>query len=306
LGITQRAFSEGAQRSPPLGGKRKAPSFGRGFGRRLLNIETLKERNMSELPQSAFSGMLGQWYRDLKYVAAVRRYPELGLFDRDFLLALSKRVDVQRLCKYFAHSKSQIRQDLLVLAALNFKRKGFFVEFGATDGVNLSNTHLLEKVFGWNGILAEPATCWHEKLRANRDTSISTKCVWSRSGEKILFNEVAELSTIDAFTECDWHDRSVGQRYEVETISFNDFLYEHNAPQAIDYLSIDTEGSEFDILNNLDWDRYSFRVITCEHNFTDQRQRIFDLLTSCGYTRILKELSQFDDWYVKNLPFIFF
>lgn len=260
---------------------------------------------MSELPQSAFSRIFGQWRRDLKYVAAVRRYPELGLFDRDLLLALSKRVDTKRLCKYFVYSKSQIRQDLFVLAALNFKRKGFFVEFGATDGVNLSNTHILEKVFGWEGILAEPATCWHEKLKTNRNTPTSTKCVWSRSGEKILFNEVAELSTIDTFTESDWHDRHAGQRYEVETISLNDLLDQYNAPREIDYLSIDTEGSEFDILDNLDWNKYSFNVITCEHNFTSQREKIFDLLTSHGYTRVLKELSQFDDWYIKNLPFSF-
>ena len=257
---------------------------------------------MSELPQSAFSGMLGQWYRDLRYVAALRRYPELGLFDRDLLLALARRVDVKRLCTYFVHSRSQIRQDLFVLAALNFRRRGFFVEFGATDGVSLSNTHMLEQVFGWSGILAEPAICWHEKLKANRGAPISTKCVWSRSGEKILFNEVAELSTIDTFTESDWHDRHAGQRYEVETISLNDLLEQHQAPRAIDYLSIDTEGSEFDILSNLDWEKYSFSVITCEHNFTAQRESIFDLLTSRGYTRVLEELSQFDDWYVRDLP----
>jgi FkbM family methyltransferase len=243
---------------------------------------------------------LGQWRRDLQYVNAMRRYPELGLFDRDLLLALSRRVNVEKLCEFFIHSKSQIRQDLFVAATLNFKREGFFVEFGATDGVALSNSHMLEKIFGWKGILAEPATCWREALKANRSAAIDTRCVWARSGEKLLFNEVAELSTIEAFSESDWHDRHAGQRYEVNIISLNDLLTEHKAPRNIDYLSIDTEGSEFDILSNLDWQRYSFRVITCEHNFTPSRDKICALLASHGYKRVHEHLSQFDDWYVKN------
>ena len=52
---------------------------------------------------------------------------------------------------------SQLRQDLFVLNELDFKENGYFVEFGATDGIKLSNSYLLEKSFNWNGILAEPA-----------------------------------------------------------------------------------------------------------------------------------------------------
>ena len=85
----------------------------------------------------------------------------------------------------------------------------------------------------------------------------------------------------------------------VETISLVDLLKKYNAPKHIDYLSIDTEGSEFDILENFDFNTYSFSVITCEHNYTPMRDKIYDLLTSKGYERKLTEVSRWDDWYIK-------
>ncbi len=77
-----------------------------------------------------------------------------------------------------------------------------------------------------------------------------------------------------------------------------DLLVEHNAPGMIGFLSIDTEGSEFDILAGLDFDRFKFRVIACEHNHTPMRQKVFELLTAVGYERRLEDISLFDDWYV--------
>ena len=52
---------------------------------------------------------------------------------------------------------SQLGQDFLALASAGFKRGGYFVEFGATDGKLPFNTNALEKLFGWGGILAEPS-----------------------------------------------------------------------------------------------------------------------------------------------------
>jgi FkbM family methyltransferase len=210
--------------------------------------------------------------------------------------------DVSGVLDYAHLSRSQLSQDLLVLAVLGAPRSGFFVEFGATNGFDLSNTFLLEKEFGWRGILAEPARRWWRDLEGSRDCAIDKRCVWSESGAQLLFKETAigELSTIDVFSSGDLHaeNRENGHVYPVETISLMDLLSAHGAPALIDYLSIDTEGSEYEILSQVDFSRYSFRVLTVEHNYTPMRESIFDLLTANGYRRILENLSDFDDWYV--------
>lgn len=205
----------------------------------------------------------------------------------------------------FKDSKSQLGQDLFVLEKLSLKSNGYFVEFGATNGVDLSNTWLLETEFGWKGILAEPSQNWHSSLMQNRIAHITTDCVWSETGLELMFNQVngPELSTIDAFSSCDLHSerRRNGKKYFVKTISLLDLLKKYQAPKEIDYLSIDTEGSEFEILKNFDFNKYNIKIITCEHNYTPVRQKIFDLLTSYGYERMYEEESAWDDWYIKSL-----
>jgi FkbM family methyltransferase len=196
-------------------------------------------------------------------------------------------------------SQSQLGQDFFVLSELDWRRNGFFVEFGATNGKSLSNSWLLEKAFGWAGILAEPARVWRDALAGSgRNAAIDFDCVWSRTGEKLTFLEAGEISTVAGFAGRYFRTRRPTRSYEVETVSLNDLLARHNAPPVIDYLSIDTEGSEFDILSHLDFARYRFRCITCEHDHTPNRERIHALLTGHGYRRKFEELSDVDDWYV--------
>ena len=201
-------------------------------------------------------------------------------------------------------SRGQVGQDLFVLSEFNFKKGGFFVEFGAANGIDLSNTYLLETEFGWRGILAEPAKGWHEVLKKNRSSPIETDCVWRDSGSVLTFNEVevGELSTIDSYSGSDAHEevRRSGKTYKIKTISLEDLLKKYNAPNEIDYLSIDTEGSEFDILSAFNFDKYLIKIITCEHNFTNTREQVHALLTQKGYVRRFADNSQLDDWYVRS------
>ena len=202
------------------------------------------------------------------------------------------------------HSKSQLGQDLLGLSISGLDKPGFFVEFGAADGVALSNSYILERHFGWSGILCEPSTGWHEALKQNRTCVIDTRCVYSVSGETISFSEnyLGELSAITAYAEPNANGvlKRTTSSYEVETISLLDLLKFHNAPKFIEFLSIDTEGSEFEILKNFDFQSYSFGSICVEHNFADTREKIRTLLLTNGYIQVHEDLSDFDDWYVQD------
>ena len=211
-------------------------------------------------------------------------------------------------CRRNLHiSNAQFFQDLFVLYVLNGKRGGYFVEFGACDGVAGSNSLILEKSFGWQGILAEPGRCWHDDLKKNRSCHIDLRCIWGVGGEVLSFNEVtrpglAGLSTVDSYSLHDGHGhlRDFGNKYSVETISLNELLDLNAAPSDIDYISVDTEGSELSILKNFDFGRYNVKIFTVEHNYTDQRADIFSLMVSKGYRRCFESFSSVDDWYVKN------
>lgn len=236
-----------------------------------------------------------------KYQRAARN-KQLSNADLRLLLALEEETKVRMTPHLLSLSQSQMKQDLFVLATLDFLRQGFFVEFGATDGVQISNTHILEKEFGWSGILAEPGTSWQESLRKNRKASIDNRLVWKSSGEKILFRETedANLSTVAEFSDADSHreSRLFGRNRLVETVSLTDLLEQHEAPEIIDYLSVDTEGSELEILSAFDFARYHVRIITVEHNDTPARPLLYELLSGKGFVRVFEELSGCDDWYV--------
>ncbi len=204
--------------------------------------------------------------------------------------------------KNYTSSHSQLFQDLFVLFCTKGRRNGFFVEFGATNGVTLSNSYLLEKEFAWQGILAEPAKDWHAALQKNRSAAIDTRCVWRKTGEHLDFveTEYGELSTLVEFKDKDNNKsgRQAGKTYSVETVSLNDLLAKYNSPGHIDYLSIDTEGSEFDILSALNFSRYAIDIMTVEHNYTQDRSKIRSLLASNGFVNVFEAISGFDDWFL--------
>lgn len=224
--------------------------------------------------------------------------------DRASVRPLQRMDEVRFLSYAFGNagrSHAQIMQDLWVCHELGEARNGYFVEFGATDGRTNSNTALLERELGWTGLLAEPNPVWHEALARNRMCAIDRRCVAHRGGETVEFLAVdePELGTIAAYAAAD-HFRTVRQQapsISVETVSLNDLLIAHKAPETIDYMSVDTEGSEFDILSGFDFDRWRVRLFSIEHNNTPNERLLDDLLARRGYQRVFPEFSQWDGWY---------
>lgn len=198
-------------------------------------------------------------------------------------------------------SQSQLGQDIEVLKFYDNKYDGFFVEIGASDGINLSNTYLLESQYKWKGICCEVIPKNFEKLIKNRPNSICyNEAVYNNTGLTVTFyisNKNNLLSGIANYI--DRHKSTVDSNktcIRVQTISLLDVLNNANAPSFIEYMSLDTEGSEFEILKNFDFEKYTFGLIDVEHNFVEpRRSEIKNLLLSKGY--LYKGENKWDDMY---------
>lgn len=198
---------------------------------------------------------------------------------------------------------------LWILFLFNCKRDGYFVEFGACDGLLFSNTNLLEKNFGWTGILAEPNKSYFNRIVENRNVIIDTRAVWSKTGELVEFAEVSAGGLSGIYSSFRENNNSFNKReslglkkYPVKTISLNDLLDEHNAPLDFDLLCIDTEGSEFEIIENFDLIKYRPKVICIEFDGTQYDTKNFEnILLAYGYKSVGDELKDERNlWFVSN------
>lgn len=184
---------------------------------------------------------------------------------------------------------------------------GFFVDIGAHDGVSFNNTYFFESQLGWNGICFEPNPVVFEKLMKSRRCICLNGAVSNRKGE-------AAFLKIDGYPEMlsgllDRYDprhlRRIEQEIEVyggrkQVITVP--CYELNAVLAenrvmhVDYLSIDVEGSELDILTSIDFERVKYRVISVENNYGDNSVKAY--LKRHGF-RLIATL-EIDEIYIRD------
>lgn len=200
----------------------------------------------------------------------------------------ANNIDVmKRIIETIPSTKAERFQDLFALLFTGCKENGFFVEFGACDGLAANNTYTLEQNFGWKGILAEPDAFWHERLLQNRHVKIDTRCVSTRSGEKIEFHRSDKPGNSSTHRDHPYIG-GVVDSYLVETVSLQDLLRQHDAPKFIEFLSIDTEGHEKEALSNFDFDEYKFGFICVEeHEQVSDNDSVQPILEAAGYRVVL-------------------
>lgn len=174
-----------------------------------------------------------------------------------------------------------------------FPAGGYFVEAGAHDGVGDSQTYLLEKA-GWTGICVEPSRAYHG-LRQSRTCAVDNRVLWSTTEEVVVWREMAgeavELSGVVSAFGDHW-DRDGREHKDKKrfTVSLTTLLEYWHAPHVIEFLSLDTEGSELEILRAHDFEKYRFLFAAVEHNgVAARRDAIATLLIAKGMTYLVDD-----------------
>jgi FkbM family methyltransferase len=171
--------------------------------------------------------------------------------------------------------QGQVCQDLIAYLYFKNKKDGFYVDIGANDGVTGSNTLVFEEV-GWTGICVEPQPDIFEALKKNRKCDCVNAAISDTSNMNVKFIKASGeapngLSGL-ASKMSGAHKRRIRREngkieyITVKTISFEDLMKNHNVITRIDFMSIDVEGAELDILKTIDFNKYSFGLITVENN----------------------------------------
>jgi FkbM family methyltransferase len=193
-------------------------------------------------------------------------------------------------------SYSQLNQDLNVLDFYNKKSNLYFVDIGACDGKSLSNTYLLEKNYNWDGICIEPNEDYFNAMIKIRNVKCVKKAIFSQSNLIVDFSLCGMNSGINSYI--DYHNFAINNNItQVITSTLDDILEEYSAPKFIHYLSIDTEGTELEILKSVDLNKYIFGYINLEHNYVEPRRtEMKKLLLKNNY--VYKGENKWDDDFI--------
>lgn len=179
------------------------------------------------------------------------------------------------------------------------KRGGYFVEAGALNGVDESNSVRLEREFGWQGLCVEPTTAYFETLKQQRRCRLENVCLYDQATE-VDFVEAGGHGGIPSSFSASFGQQ--GRSIKKPALPLHTLLDRNGAPPVIDYLSLDTEGSEYTILKDFPFDRYRVLALTVEHNnHPPLRDRLRDLLQARGF--VLAREVWVDDWWVHHSHF---
>ena len=173
---------------------------------------------------------------------------------------------------------SQCNQDCVVMALLQLKRGGFFVDLAANHPVTWSNTKALERDFGWNGVCVEPNPIYHNMLLTHRACTVVAAAVGSREGTA-LFKMNTNVRSGAFGHIIDQGGRLDTAVSEVTITTFGRIAVEASVPAHIDFLSLDVEGSELAVMRAFPYEAYSISLLSVENPPTV----LVALLASRGY-----------------------
>lgn len=193
---------------------------------------------------------------------------------------------------------SQLGADIWVEQC--FPQPGFFVDVGCADGVIISNTYGLEQK-GWKGICIDA----YPRNFEGRTCILEQAVLGAESGTEVEFmrgfHDPNLSGIVSGLAPC--------KKFEVMsngceivkhvTKSLCEILDKHGAPSFIEYMSMDIEGAEYDVLSTFPFDKYTFGCLTIEHNFQEpKRTMIRELLEKNGY--VFTKHVEYDDWYKRS------
>lgn len=192
---------------------------------------------------------------------------------------------------------SQVGQDKYVNENLfKNRQEGFFVDIGAYDGITGSNSYFFEKNLNWKGICVEPIPELFEKLRNERKSINLNACVGERGMRpflRIIGPDEMLSGLIDKYDvrHKELVDRiatQYGDRHEVIMVNCLPLMQilEENKITHVDYLSLDTEGGELEILKSIDYDKIDIEVIDVENNYQNPEFQKF--LATKGYVLVTR------------------
>jgi FkbM family methyltransferase len=179
------------------------------------------------------------------------------------------------------------------------RRGGFFVDIGANNGIDISNSYYLERQLDWSGICVEPMPKVFAELTRNRKCTCVQGCVAAWDGEaEFLEVEGSEmLSGLASTLNPVHHERILGHRInKLKLPCFRlDTLLRHHNVSHVDFMSIDTEGSEMEILRNVAWGDVKINVLCVENTY--HGDLLAEFLYDRGYR--LNAILRGDEIYVR-------
>lgn len=199
---------------------------------------------------------------------------------------------------------SQFGEDKILLDLLGQKSRGTCVEVGANDGVHGSTTLFFEKR-GWNCVLVEPNPALCDELRRQRSAQVFECAASSQAGTATL--QIAEgaalahaVSTICEGDQAHRILRSHGVVTKPTLVEMRrlDDILEESRISLLDFISIDVEGHELEVLKGFSLDRWNPTIVIIEDNSLFKDSRAKSHLRHLGYVPFLR--TGVNDWYARK------